>query len=172
MMKLWKCLLALSVSALLLSPAMADDAKPKKPRAKAEAKRKDQPAVQLPKEIELNDEQKTKVAELEKEFGPKMKELREKLDKVLTEDQKKARAEVFKDARTNGKKGKEVQQAVKDATKASEEQQKQIDDVEKQIAALRLKIREKVEPILTDEQKTKLPKRPEAKKKGKGKKAA
>src|SRR5712691_444471 len=100
MMKLWKCVLALSVSALLLSPVWAEDAKPKKPKANAAA-RKVPPAVQLPKDIELTAEQKTKVAELEKEFGPKMKELREKLDKVLTEDQKKARAEVFKDARTS-----------------------------------------------------------------------
>ncbi len=170
MMKLWKCLLALSVSALLLSPALADDAKPKG-KAKAAAKRKEQPAVRLPKGIELKDEQKTKVAELEKEFGPKMKELHGKLDKVLTDDQKKARAAVLKDARTSGKKGKEMQQAIKDATKATDEQQKQIDEVEKQITALRHQIREKVEPILTDEQKAKLPKRPDAKK-GKQKKAA
>ena len=91
MMKLWNCVLALGVSVLLFSPAMAEDAKPKKP--KAGAARKEQPAVQLPKEIELTDEQKPKIAEVEKEFAPKMKELRQKLDKVLTEDQKKARAE-------------------------------------------------------------------------------
>ena len=65
--------------------------------------------------FELTDDQKTKVAELEKEFGPKMKELREKLDKVLTEEQQKARAAVLKDARTSGKKGKELHQAVKDS---------------------------------------------------------
>lgn len=171
MLKLWKCVLALSLSAMLLSPLMAEDAKPKKP--KAGAAKKEQPAVQLPKEIELTDEQKPKVAEVEKEFAPKMKELREKLDKVLTEEQKKARAEVTKDARKSGKKGKELQQAIKDATKASEEQQKQIDEVEKEMAALRQKIREKVEPILNDDQKAKLPPKPgEKKKKGKDKKSA
>ena len=170
MMKLWNCVLALGVSVLLLSPAMAEDAKPKKP--KAGAAKKEQPAVQLPKEIELTDEQKPKIAEVEKEFAPKMKELREKLDKVLTEDQKKARAAVTKDARTSGKKGKELQQAIKDATKATDEQQKQIDVVEKELVALRQKIREKVEPILTEEQKTKLPPKAGEKKKKKDKKAA
>ncbi len=169
-MKLWNCVLALGVSVLLFSPAMAEDAKPKKP--KAGAARKEQPAVQLPKEIELTDEQKPKIAEVEKEFAPKMKELREKLDKVLTEDQKKARAEVTKEARTSGKKGKELQQAIKDATKATDEQQKQIDVVEKELVALRQKIREKVEPILTEEQKTKLPPKAGEKKKKKDKKAA
>ncbi|HLQ47138.1 MAG TPA: hypothetical protein VK137_20510 [Planctomycetaceae bacterium] len=171
MMKLWKCVLALSVSALLLSPVWAEDAKPKKPKANAAA-RKVPPAVQLPKDIELTAEQKTKVAELEKEFGPKMKELREKLDKVLTDAQKKARQDVFKEAKTSGKKGKELRQAVKDATKASDEQQKQIDEVEKQIVDLRKQILEKVKPILTDEQKAKLPKRPIERKTTKGKKPA
>ena len=169
MLKLWNCVLALSISAMLLSPTMADDAKPKKP--KAGTARKEQPAVQLPKEIELSDEQKPKIAELEKEFAPKMKELREKLDKVLTEDQKKARSEVTKEARTSGKKRKELQLAIKDATKATEEQQKQIDEVEKMITEMRQQIRAKVEPILTDEQKTKLPPKPgEKRKKGKEKK--
>jgi Spy/CpxP family protein refolding chaperone len=169
MLKLWNCVLALSISVLTLSPVVAEDAKPKKPRAGAA--RKEQPAVQLPKEIELTDEQKPKIAELEKEFAPKMKELREKLDKVLTDEQKKARAEVNKEARTSGKKGKELQQAIKDATKATEEQQKQIDEVEKKIVELRQQIREKVEPILTEEQKTKLPPKPgEKKKKAKEKK--
>ena len=93
MTKFWKCLLSLSLAAFLLSPVMAEDAKAKKNKPNA---RKEQPAVQLPKEITLTDEQKTKVAELEKEYAPKMKELREKLDKVMTEEQKKARPFQFR----------------------------------------------------------------------------
>lgn len=166
MTKFWKCLLSLSLAAFLLSPVMAEDAKAKK---KANA-RKEQPAVQLPKDITLTDEQKTKVAALEKEFAPKMKELREKLDKVITEEQKKARLEVMKEAREKGKegkKGKELAQAIKDAMKLTEEQQKKYDETEKQIVALRHEILEKVKPLLTDDQKAKLPKRPEARKKKK-----
>lgn len=174
MSQLWKCLFALSLSALLLSPALADDEKTKKKgNAKASA-RKEQPAVQLPKDITLTDDQKAKVAEIEKEFAPKMKEAREKLDKVLTEEQKKARQDVLKEARTSSKKGKELQQAIQDALKLSDEQKKNYDEADKALAALRLQIRDKVEPILTDEQKAKLPKRPAAntKKKPKEKKAA
>ncbi len=165
MTKFWKCLLSLSLAAFLLSPAMAEDAKAKKNRPNA---RKEQPAVQLPKDITLTDDQKTKVAELEKEYAPKMKELREKLDKVMTEEQKKARLEVMKEHREKGKegkKGKELVQALKDAMKLSEEQQKKYDETDKQITALRHEILEKVKPLLTDEQKAKLPKRPEARKK-------
>jgi len=72
MTKFWKCLLSLAVAAFLIAPAFAEDAKPKKNRPTAT--RKEQPAVQLPKEITLTDEQKTKVAEVEKEYAPKMKE--------------------------------------------------------------------------------------------------
>lgn len=173
MTKFWKCLMSLSLTVLLLSPALAEDAKPKK--NKPNAARKEQPAVQLPKEITLTDEQKTKVAELEKEYAPKMKELREKLDKVMTEEQKKARLEVMKEAREKGKegrKGKELQQAIKDAMKLSDEQQKSYDETDKKIVALRQEILEKVKPLLTDEQKEKLPKRPTAKKPKEKKNAA
>lgn len=177
MTKFWKCLLSLGLAAFLIAPAFAEDAKPKKNRPAAA--RKEQPAVQLPKEITLTDEQKTKVAEIEKEYAPKMKELREKLDKVMTEEQKQARLNVMKEAREkakdkdakDAKRGKELQQAIKDAMKLSEEQQKKYDETDKQIVALRQEILEKVKPILTDEQKEKLPKRPE-RKPGKNKKAA
>lgn len=171
MTKIWKCLLSLGLCALLVSSAAAQDAAKKKKNPPA----KEPPAVQLPKDITLTDEQKTKVAEIEKEFGPKMKELREKLDKVMTEEQKKARQEVLKEAREkgkDGKKGKELAEAVKNAMKLSEEQQKQYDETDKQILALRQQILEKVKPILTDEQKAKLPQRPAAAKKAKNKKAA
>ena len=171
MTKFWKCLLSLSLAAFLVSPVMAQDAKAKKAKPNA---RKEQPAVVLPKEITLTDEQKTKVAELEKEYAPKMKELREKLDKVMTEEQKKARLDLIKQALEKGKqgrKGKKLQQAIKDAMKLSEEQQKNYDETDKKLVALRQEILEKVKPLLTDEQKEKLPKRPE-RKKAKNKKAA
>ena len=164
MTKFWRCLLSFCLAASMLSPLMAQDAKAK---GKKKQPVKEQPAVQLPKEITLSDEQKTKVAELEKEYGPKMKELREKLDKTLTEEQKKARQEVTKEAREkgkDGKKGKELAQAVKDAMKLTEEKQKEYDETDKKIVALRQEILEKVKPLLTDDQKEKLPQRPAAKK--------
>ena len=159
-----KCLLSLCLAASMLSPLMAQDAKAKGKKKQAA---KEQPAVQLPKEITLTDEQKTKVAELEKEYGPKMKELREKLDRGLSDEQKKARQEVTKEAREKGKegkKGKELAQAVKDAMKLTEDKQKEYDETDKKIFALRQEILEKVKPLLTDEQKEKLPQRPAAKK--------
>ena len=172
MTKFWKCLLSLSLAAFLLSPVMAQDAKAKKNKPNAQ---KEQPAVQLPKEITLTDEQKTKVAELEKEYAPKMKELREKLDKVMTEEQKKARLDVMKEAREKGKegkKGKELHDAINAAMKLTEEQQKNYDEADKKLTALRQEILEKVKPLLTDDQKSKLPQRPAAKKAKEKKKAA
>lgn len=171
MTKIWKCLLSLALCGIVMSSAMAQDAAKKKKNQPA----KEQPAVQLPKEIELTEEQKTKVAALEKEYGPKMKELREKLNKIMTEEQKKARLDVMKEAREKGKegkKGKELAEAIKSAMKLTEEQQKTYDEADKKIVALRQEILEKVKPLLTDEQKAKLPQRAAAgKKKSADKKA-
>ena len=169
MTTLMKLVLSVALSALLFSPALAEDKRPKKNRPNAATK--EQPVVQLPKGIELTAEQKPKVAEIEKEFAAKMKEARENLDKVLTDEQKKARQEAQKEARTSGKKRKELQQAIKDATKATPDQEKKIEEADKALAELRKEILEKVKPILTDDQKAKLPQRREAGKR-KAKKAA
>lgn len=170
MTKLWKCLFSVSLCAFLVSSTFAQDAAKKKKNQPA----KEPPAVQLPKDITLTDEQKAKVAELEKEYGPKMKELREKLDKIMTEEQKKARQDVMKEAREkgkDGKKGKDLAAAIKGAMKLTEEQQKSYDETDKKIVALRQEILEKVKPLLTDDQKEKLPKRGTPAKKKKDQKA-
>ena len=162
--------LALALVFGLVTPGLCQDAKAK--RLKPNAARKDRSSVHLPKDITLTDEQKKKVEEIEKEYAPKMKDLHEKLKKVLTEEQKKARHNVTKDAKTGGKRGKEVQQAVKEAMKLTEEQQKEHKAIESKIRELRQEILEKVKPTLTDDQKAKLPHRKVAGRKPKDKQAA
>ena len=58
-----------------------------------------------------------KLADLRKEFEPKFKEAREKMESILTAEQKKARDEAFKAALAAGKKGKEFREAVESAMK-------------------------------------------------------
>ena len=168
-MKTAKMLLTLALVCVVSASVMAADEK--KP-----ARKKGAPtpvAVQLPKEIELTDAQKEKLAAVNKEYAEKFAAAQKAVDAVLTDEQKKARHDVMKEARTSGKKGKELQQTIKDATKATDEQQKKIEVAEKALTELRHEILEKVKPILTDEQKAKLPQRKGAgKKKAKEKKAA
>ena len=56
--------------------------------------------------LTLTDEQKTKVAELKKEYDPKFKENRAKFEGIMTDEQKKASKEAMDKARADGKKGK------------------------------------------------------------------
>lgn len=129
----------------------------------------------LPKEVQstLSDEQKEKIAPLNKEFGPRLAEFGKKRAAILTPEQRKAQNEARKVATEAGKKGKELQQAVNAAMKLTDDQKKKLADLAKEMAPLNKTLREKVLALLTDEQKAKIPKRmggtaePE-KRKGKG----
>ena len=139
-------------------------------QAKGKGKKKDaaaggQQVFQLPKEITLTDDQKTKLEALKKEHSPKLAELAQKLDEGLTDDQKKARKEAGDKARADGKKGKELQAAVDAALNLTDEQKKKRAEVQPEMTKLQLSIKEQIHAMLTDDQKThyKLPKAKKAK---------
>lgn len=139
-------------------------------QAQEKAKKKDRPnaaveaAFALPKEIELTAEQNEKVAALKKEYTPKLTELSQKINDILTAEQKKARQEASKKAKDDGKKGREAKAAVDEAMKLTAEQKKQMDELQPKLQAMQTEVREKVTALLTDDQKAKLPKKKGAKK--------
>ena len=110
------------------------------------------------KNLDLTDAQKAKVEELKKEYGPKFKETLKKFGDILTEEQKKARAEAVKSAAAAGKHGKEVWEAVRAAVKLTDEQKAKLAEVRKQLHSLREEAKAKFVPLLTAEQKEKLEK--------------
>jgi hypothetical protein len=127
------------------------------PAVAADKKKKKAPtAVRVPKTIELTADQKTKVDALNKEYGPKLAELRAKFAGIITKDQKKARAEAMKKAKADGKKGKELQAATNAALALTDDQKKQQAETKKATGALSKEIKVKFAALLTDEQKTKL----------------
>jgi hypothetical protein len=134
------------------------------------AKKKDRPnaaveaAFSLPKEIELTAEQTEKLAALKKEFSPKLTELIQKVNGIYTDEQKKARQEAAKKAKDDGKTGRDAKAATDAAVKLTDEQKKQLDDLQPKLQAMQNEVREKVASLLTAEQKAKLPKRKAAKK--------
>ncbi len=136
------CFLAVA----FVAPAVAADKKKKKAPT----------AVKVPKGIELTADQKTKVDDLNKEFGPKLSECRKKAASIITADQKKARAEATKKAKADGKKGKELRAAANAAFAITAGQKKQQVEVGKAMKALNKEIRTKFAALLTDEQKAKL----------------
>lgn len=117
--------------------------------------------------IELTAEQKTKVDELKKEYGPKLTAAVAKRDDMITKEQRKARKEATDAAKTAGKKGKELRAAGEAALKLSDEDKKKYDAADKEVIDLQATIRTKATDLLTAEQKAKVA--PERKKKNKTK---
>ncbi|MCS7306429.1 MAG: hypothetical protein NZ602_15135 [Thermoguttaceae bacterium] len=104
----------------------------------------------------LSEEQKQKIENLRKEYEPKLSELREKLDAIITPEQKKAREEAIKKAKEEGKTGRELFEAIRNAVKLTEEQQNKMKEVQTQIGQLAREIRGKLDEILTEEQRAQL----------------
>ena len=128
---------------------------------KAKKAKKDPTAAsfKLPPTVTLTDEQQTKLEEVKKEFSPKVSELLDKKNGILTADQKKARADAVKAAKAEGKKGKDLTSAGEEAMKLSDDQKEQMAAVDKDLQALNKEIRGKITEFLTDEQKASLKKK-------------
>ena len=109
--------------------------------------------------VELTADQKAKVEEVQKEFRPKMQAVQQKHEGILTDEQKKARAEAMKAVRESGKKWQEARKAVEDAVKLTDEQKAKMADVQKEMGELRKETHEKVMAILTPEQQEQLKKK-------------
>jgi Spy/CpxP family protein refolding chaperone len=102
------------------------------------------------KGLNLTDDQKAKVKELHKEFGPKFKTA---ADSVLTADQKQARDDAVTAAKAAGKKGPEVWKAALQAEKLTDEQKAKLHEVMK---PLHKQFHEQLMALLTTEQKEQL----------------
>ncbi len=114
----------------------------------------------------LSEDQKAKVEELKKEYEPKFKELWQKRDSVLTDEQKKARSEAAKAARAAGKRGLDLRKEAREAMKLTDEQKAELEKVDKAARELGKEFREKVMNVLTAEQKEKLKKQWQERRRG------
>lgn len=141
----------LALAVLVASPAWAAKEDGKKKGNKSVAK-----VFELPAEITLTAEQKTKLEEVKKEFEPKVTEITKKQDEILTAEQKKARAEAQKAGKAAGKKGKDLKADVDAAVKLTDEQKKKQEETSKELKDVTGKVREKISSFLTEEQKTHL----------------
>jgi len=149
-----RTLALLCLAALLASPVFAEK--------KKEAARRDPNAAAfaLPKTIKLDAAQQTKFDDLKKEYGPRLTELNQKFAKIMTPERRKTQAEAQKAARAEGKKGKELQEAVRTALKLSPEEEAQFKELQQARTKLNREIKQKLTDLLTDEQKEQLKKKP------------
>jgi len=166
-MKVLRVVLVLLVALAIASPVLAQE---KKKGKRGAPKPAFDPMARLLEGLNLTDEQKEKVAEVNKEFAPKLAELAKKRMGLLTEEQKKARADAEKAAKEAGKSREEIAKAAREAVTLTPEQKQQMTEIAKEERELFNQRVEKIKAILTDEQKEQLQKRlDEAKKGGKKK---
>lgn len=185
-MKITKCFLSLALALTIASGALAGDddkkeAKGEKPaagqkgekgkgdaaaRREAAKKRKGEagarrqppaPSAMFLRGVELSKEQQAALAPIDKEFGPKFAEVTKAQRELLTEEQRKAIAELLKKAReTKEKPGPELRKQMAELRKLSPEQQKKGSELRAALGKLRTDYLAKAEVILTPEQKEKL----------------
>ena len=111
------------------------------------------------KKLDLTSDQKDKLEALKKEYEPKFKAIREKREKILTDDQKKAVADAMKAAReATGDDRRAAYGKVRDAMKLTDDQKKDMEAVMKEGRDLFEEVRPKVMDVLTDTQKEDLKK--------------
>lgn len=115
------------------------------------------PAAGLLKKVDdlsdLTAEQKEKIAAIKKEHEPKVAAAAKKVNESLTPEQRRARQEAQKAAKTSGKKGKEAQAEVLAAMKLTDEQKKAYDAAQKELDDANSALRTALSGVLSDEQK-------------------
>jgi len=154
-MRVVRTVLVVAIAALVASFALAQDKPKKKPGMPDPLAGQ----LQMLKGLQLTDDQEAKIKELRKQFGPKFAEAWKAREGILTDEQRKARAEAFKAAKDAGKKGKELLQAVQEALKLTDEQKTKVAEADKRLEELNKELRERIREILTPEQREQLKKR-------------
>jgi Spy/CpxP family protein refolding chaperone len=150
-MRVVASMLALAVALTFVGKLMAaDEAAPKaKPHQHGAA-------LGVLKGVDLTAEQKKQVAAVMKEYAPKLKEMHQKVDGILTAEQKKAREEAVTEAKAAGKKGADLYKAIHGAVKLTAEQKAQMGEVRKEMSAVQKEMNAKLLDLLTPEQKEQL----------------
>jgi Spy/CpxP family protein refolding chaperone len=148
MSKLLKTFCLVGLTVLLAVPVLAQERQPGQ-RGRG-ARGAQQTPFALPRGLEVTDEQKAKIAEIEKKYADKWKDATEKAK--LTDEQTAARREAFTKARADNLQGEDLQKAIADAVTLTDDQKKG----QEAMTALRAEVAKEIEALLTDEQKAKL----------------
>jgi len=155
-MKMFRDFVCLSLIAMLACSVVADE-KPNKGKGKKGAGAP--PVTQrFVAKMELTDEQKTAVKEIDQKFAARAKEIAAKRAAILTDEQKKAQREAQKAAKDAGQKPGEAKKAVDEALNLTDDQKAQMKEVDKTQQALNTEVIAALKKVLTAEQQELLPK--------------
>ena len=108
--------------------------------------------------LDLTDAQKSQLEEIKKEFGAELKAAQEKIDSVLTDDQKKARAEAMQKVRESREGWQNLRETLEKAMNLTDAQKKDMEAARTASMELNRELMQKVMSVLTTEQKEALEK--------------
>ena len=160
-MRIARTLLVVAVALLLATAAVAQE-KPKRKGRRSKLGPTTQAVIRIDRlrtaleELDLSEAQKEELKGLREKLGPKFKEIFDKMQEVLTEEQKAAGEEAMEEAKASGKKGREFFQAIEAALKLTAEQKEKMDKLAPEIAAVQKEMMKEIRGILTPEQQEKL----------------
>lgn len=109
-----------------------------------------------PRGITFSKEQQEKVAQLQKEYVPKLREVQQARNQIYTVEQRRARPEAIQQAREDGKQGQELRRIINQAIKLTDDQQKRLADLRDQQTKLLQTIQNEIRSLMTVEQRQKL----------------
>lgn len=168
-MKFVQQLVCFSLILAMTSNVFADDTEKKE---RKRGKRKPTATQRYVGKLDLTDEQKKQVSEIDKKFAEPFAAMQKKMADILTEEQKAAQKKAQADAKKAGTKGAEARKAVMAALNLTDEQKAK----QKELMAGRRKLDGQIitalKAVLTEEQQKTLPqpRKTDGKKKGKKKK--
>ncbi len=108
----------------------------------------------IEKNIDLTEQQKAKLKEISLKYAKAIREVRGALGKVLTPEQRKARAELARKARREKK--RLSREEIAKAIGLTAEQQQKLLELQKKLRELQRKLRDELLAVLTPEQRQKL----------------
>lgn len=160
-----RALSAACLAALLALPLLADEKK-KEEKKKPPPKDAHAAVFNFPKvaQIKLDDKQLEKMAELRRDYTPKLDELALKRAKIIPRERELAANAARKEAAAAKKTKKEQEEAYSTALKLTEDEQAQMKEINAERRKVVREINEKKMALLTEEQKEQLKKKPEPKK--------
>jgi len=103
--------------------------------------------------VEFSEDQQAKVDEIRRKYVPKLLEVEKKRRSILTDKQVQAQRDAFRAAREAGKQGRQLQQALGEAFKLTDDQKKQLAPIQRERAELRAQIQAELKVLLTEEQR-------------------
>jgi Spy/CpxP family protein refolding chaperone len=170
--------IVMTVAATLLFAVVAVAAEEGKPKEKGKGPRLSPIAATMVRidriksaveSLDLNQDQKDKLAKVRDDFEAKKQQIHEKLGEVLTEDQRRTAQEALENAKQSGKSGRELYQSLEASLKLTDEQKQKMEPAGKELQGLVSDTLKQVMEVLNPDQKEALQKKIGAGKKGRKK---